>query len=200
MARKITPGPLVMATHNEGKVRELRDLLTPLGFEVTSAGALGFPVPDETETTFEGNALIKARASAAAANTLALADDSGLVVNGLDGAPGVYSADWAGEPRDFGRAMDRVEQELKDRGSDDLSAYFACALALAWPDGHEEVFFGTVHGMLTFPRRGDRGFGYDPIFIPDGKSETFGEMDPAEKHAMSHRADAFAKLKAAVGL
>lgn len=200
MARKITPGPLVMATHNEGKVRELRDLLTPLGFEVTSAGALGFPVPDETETTFEGNALIKARASAAAANTLALADDSGLVVNGLDGDPGVYSADWAGEPRDFGRAMDRVEQELKDRDSDDLSAYFACALALAWPDGHEEVFFGTVHGHLTFPRRGDRGFGYDPIFIPDGKSETFGEMDPAEKHAMSHRADAFAKLKAAVGL
>ncbi len=194
MARKLEPGKLVIASHNAGKVREIGDLVRPFHVEAVSAGALNLPVPEETQTSFAGNAGIKARAAAEATGLPALSDDSGLAVAALGGAPGVYSADWAGEPRDFFAAMDRVERELKVLGTDDFSARFICALCLAWPDGHEEVFEGTVHGSLTFPPRGDKGFGYDPIFIPEGDTRTFGEFAPAEKHAISHRADAFRQL------
>lgn len=196
--RPLKPGKLIAATHNKGKVVELRDLLEPLGFEVVSAGDLGLDEPEETEFTFTGNAILKARAAAEKAGAPALADDSGLSVTALGGAPGIYSARWAGEPRDFYRAMEKVENELKISGSDDRSAKFVCALALAWPDGHAEVFEGEVHGTLVWPPRGENGFGYDPMFVADGETITFGEMDPARKHAMSHRADAFAKLKAAL--
>lgn len=195
---KLLPGPLVAATHNAGKVRELRALLAPHGFEIRSAGELGLAEPDETELTFSGNALIKARAAAEASGLPALSDDSGLEVEGLGGMPGVHSAIWAGEPRDFGRAMEKVRQELEEVGATTDRARFVCALALVWPDGSAEVFEGEVKGRLVFPPRGDRGFGYDPIFIADGETETFGEMDPDRKHQMSHRADAFAKLKAAI--
>lgn len=197
MARKLEPGKLVIASHNQGKVREIGDLVRPFHIDVVSAGALNLPVPEETQTTFAGNAGIKARAAAAATGLPALSDDSGLAVAALGGAPGIYSADWAGEPRDFYAAMDRVEREVKALGTEDFSARFICALCLAWPDGHEEVFEGTVHGSLTFPPRGDRGFGYDPIFIPEGDARTFGEFSPEEKHAISHRADAFRQLVAA---
>lgn len=196
--RKIVPGRLVAATHNAGKVKELKDLLEPLGFDVVSAAELELPVPDETETTFGGNALIKARAAAIATGSPALSDDSGLSVEALGGAPGVYSADWAGDPRDFGRAMEKVEAAISDTGSANRRAKFTCALAVVWPDGHEDVFEGDVHGALVWPPRGKNGFGYDPIFVADGETETFGEMDPDKKHAMSHRADAFRQLKAAL--
>jgi len=190
---------LVLATHNAGKVREISALLGPFGIQPVSAAALGLPSPEETETTFAGNAAIKARAAADGAGLPALADDSGLEVLALGGAPGVYSADWAEGPggRDFARAMARVEAELEARGAADRRARFVCCLALAWPDGALETFTGTVAGALVFPPRGDRGFGYDPIFVADGETLTFGEMEPARKHAMSHRADAFAKLVAA---
>lgn len=192
---------LVVASHNAGKVREIGDLLRPFGVETTSVGTLGLPVPDETETTFAGNATIKALAAARASGDYALADDSGLCVHALGGAPGVVSADWAeetpGGPRDFGRAMDRVRAELAAAKATDLSAHFVCVLALAAPDGGVEVFEGRVDGTLVFPGRGALGFGYDPIFQPVGHTLTFGEMPPADKHAMSHRADAFAKLVAA---
>ncbi len=191
-------GRLVAATHNAGKVRELRDLLEPLGLEVVSAGELGLAVPEETETTFAGNALIKARAAAEATGLPALSDDSGLGVEALGGDPGVYSADWAGEPRDFGRAMEKVQAGLEASGGDNRRAKFICALAVVWPGGEEAVFEGEVAGELVWPPRGARGFGYDPMFCADGETETFGEMDPAKKHAMSHRADAFRKLKAAL--
>ncbi|MEO0982560.1 MAG: RdgB/HAM1 family non-canonical purine NTP pyrophosphatase [Pseudomonadota bacterium] len=196
--RKLEPGRLVAATHNAGKVRELIDLLAPCGLEVVSAGELDLPEPEETEATFTGNALLKARAAAGAARLPALADDSGLAVEALGGAPGIYSARWAGEPRDFNRAMARVEAELQATGSGNRRAKFVCALAVAWPDGEEVVFEGEVHGELVWPARGTRGFGYDPMFVAEGEQETFGEMDPETKHAMSHRADAFAKLKAAL--
>lgn len=192
------PGRLVAATHNRGKVSELKDLFEPLGFTVVSAIELDLDEPDETETTFAGNALLKARAAMQATGAPALSDDSGLSVTALGGAPGIYSARWAGEPRDFYRAMEKVEQELNDIGATDRSAKFVCALAVAWPDGHEEVFEGEVRGHLVWPPRGDRGFGYDPMFVADGEAITFGEMDPARKHAMSHRADAVARLKAAL--
>jgi XTP/dITP diphosphohydrolase len=189
---------LVVASHNQGKVREIKDLLAPFGIVTKGAAELGLPEPEETETTFAGNAALKARAAAKASGLPALADDSGLAVTALGGAPGIYSARWAGETKDFSFAMQRVERELKKKGAQDFSAKFVCALALAEPGKEPEIFEGEVHGRLLFPPRGTRGFGYDPIFVADGMSETFGEIGPARKHAMSHRARAFAKLVAAL--
>ena len=188
---------LVIATHNPGKVPEIAALLDGR-FELVSAGELALPEPEETETTFVGNAVLKARAAAEAAGLPALADDSGLSVRALGGAPGVLSARWAGPAKDFGKAMDRLERELAATGSNDLSAWFTSALAVAWPHGPTVVVEGRVEGVLVFPRRGGRGFGYDPVFQPDGESLTFGEMDPLRKDAISHRARAFAALKAAL--
>jgi XTP/dITP diphosphohydrolase len=191
----------VAATHNAGKAREIAELLEGR-FETVAAGDLGLPVPEETETTFVGNAVLKARAAADACGLIAIADDSGLSVAGLDGDPGVLSADWGeiepGKPRDFDAAMSRVERELGERGSDDRRAWFTCALAVAWPHGPVVAFEGRVDGTLTFPGRGTGGHGYDPIFIPEGGAQTFGEMDPGAKNAVSHRARAFAALKAAL--
>jgi XTP/dITP diphosphohydrolase len=165
---------------------------------VIAAGDLGLPEPDETETTFTGNALLKARLAADRGGKIALADDSGLSVRALDGQPGIYSARWAGPGKSFADAMKKVEERLEEAESDDLAAWFTCALAVAWPEGPSVVVEGRIDGTLTFPARGDKGFGYDPIFIPQGGKLTFGEMDPAEKDAISHRARAFAKLKAAL--
>ncbi len=190
------PDRLVLASHNPGKLREIAELLAPYGTDVTSAGALGLPEPEETGETFAENALIKARASAEGSGLPALADDSGLCVVALAGDPGVRSARWAGPEKDFALAMRKVEEALGSAG--DRRAYFVCALALAWPDGQEQVFEGRVDGTLVFPPRGSRGFGYDPIFLPEGEDLTFGEMEPAAKHAMSHRARAFALLVAEV--
>lgn len=192
-------GRLVIASHNAGKVREIGALLAPFGLEVVSAASLGLPEPEETEPTFVGNAVLKAEAALAGSGLASLADDSGLEVDGLDGAPGVVSARWAGPERDFGLAMARVEAELNARGTPNRGARFVCVLALAQPGQPTRVFEGEVRGTLTFPPRGSLGFGYDPIFVPDGHSQTFAEMDPEAKHAMSHRADAFAKLLAAFG-
>jgi XTP/dITP diphosphohydrolase len=205
MARKLEPGRLVIASHNQGKVREIRDLLAPFGIEPVSAGELGLPEPAETGTTFAENALLKARASALS-GLPALSDDSGLEVRALGGRPGVYTADWAerqwfeGEPgRDWYMAMGKVEGLLAEQGpSVDRSAAFVCTLAVAWPDGHSEVFEGRVEGSLTWPPRGALGFGYDPVFVASGADQTFAEIDPAAKHAISHRADAFKKLVAAL--
>ena len=188
--------PLVIATHNPGKLREMRVLLEPFGFDAKSAGELGLPEPEETGATFAENAALKARAAADASGLLALADDSGLAVAALDGAPGIYSARWAGEAKDFAAAMARVEQLLKEKHATDLSAKFVSALALAEPHGKIEIFIGEAPGHLTFPPRGDKGFGYDPIFVMDGETKTFGELDNAYKHTISHRARAFAKLSA----
>lgn len=196
--RKITPGRLVAATHNPGKVRELKELLVPLGFDVVSAMELKLDVPDETETSFIGNAMLKAQASAKATGFPALSDDSGLAIDALGGAPGIYSADWAGPDRDFSLGMDKIKIQMQEARTTNMKAKFVCALAVVWPDGEAVAFEGFVHGEITFPPRGTHGFGYDPIFIADGETETFGEMAPAKKHAMSHRADAFAKLKAAL--
>lgn len=193
--RRFTAPKLVLATHNPGKVGELVELLAPWGVEVVSAGDLGLPEPEETGETFVDNALLKARAAMAATGLPALADDSGLAVSGLDGRPGVHTADWAGSPRDFTRAMRRVQDEL---GSNpDRRAAFMSTLALVWPDGHEEVFEGKVDGTLVWPPRGDIGWGYDPMFAPEGGTRTYGEMPAEEKHATSHRARALAKLVAA---
>jgi XTP/dITP diphosphohydrolase len=201
-SRKIA-GTLVIATHNPGKLWELRQLLEPHGVAAVSAGELGLDEPEETEETFAGNALLKARSAAIASGLPAFADDSGLCVDALDGAPGVYSARWAGEDRDFKAACARVERELAARGAEPpYRAHFACALALVWPDGHVEQFEGRVDGVLVFPPKGEKGFGYDPIFKPDGLDKTFGEMMSAEKHALpgdgsqalSHRARAFQAL------
>lgn len=198
MALKLEPGTrLVVATHNPGKARELAEILEGR-FTLVAAGELGLPEPDETETTFVGNALLKARAAAEASGLVALADDSGLSVTALDGSPGIYSARWAGPEKDFALAMRKVEERLEAAGAEDLSAWFTSALAVAWPGGPAVVVEGRVDGTLTFPPRGDRGFGYDPIFIPEGFDQTFGEMEPLAKDAMSHRARAFAKLKAAL--
>lgn len=198
MALKLERGStIIAATHNSGKARELATLLDGR-CEVIAAGELGLPEPDETETTFTGNALLKARLAADQGGKIALADDSGLSVAALDGQPGIYSARWAGPSRDFNEAMRKVEQRLDEIDGGDLSAWFTCALAVAWPNGPAVVVEGRIDGTLTFPPRGDRGFGYDPIFVPDGGKLTFGEMDPAEKDAISHRARAFAKLKAAL--
>jgi XTP/dITP diphosphohydrolase len=198
MALKLEPGTrLVVATHNPGKARELAEILENR-FELVSAGELGLGEPDETETTFAGNALLKARAAAEASGLVALADDSGLSVAALDGAPGIYSARWAGPTKDFAMAMKKVEDRLEEAQARDFTAWFTSALAVAWPDGPAVVVEGRVDGVLTFPPRGDKGFGYDPIFVPEGQDQTFGEMDPAAKDGMSHRARAFAKLKAAL--
>jgi XTP/dITP diphosphohydrolase len=198
MSLRLEPGlRLVAATHNAGKARELGALLSDR-FEIVSAGELGLPEPDEPETTFVGNALVKARAAADASGLVALADDSGLCVAGLDGAPGVHSARWAGPDRDFIRAMALVEQRLADRDGVDKRAWFVCALAVAWPKGPMAAVEGRVDGSIAFPPRGTRGFGYDPIFVADGETLTFGEMDPEAKDAISHRARAFAALKAAL--
>lgn len=188
---------LVAATHNPGKARELAALLEDR-FEVVSAAELGLAEPDEPETTFVGNALVKARAAADATGLIALADDSGLCVAGLGGAPGVHSARWAGPDRDFAHAMDLVARRLSESTSEETDAWFICALAVAWPGGPMVAVEGRVDGTLSFPPRGSRGFGYDPIFTAEGETLTFGEMDPAAKHAMSHRARAFAALKAAL--
>jgi XTP/dITP diphosphohydrolase len=190
---------LVIATHNEGKLREMRELLEPLGIECVGAAELELPEPEETGVTFVDNADLKARAAADLSGLPALSDDSGLCIDALGGMPGIFSARWAEAregSRDFGLAMERVWQALEDCGPNaSRDAHFACALAIAWPnDGQAESFEGRVDGQLVWPPRGDRGFGYDPMFVPAGFEQTFGEMDPTEKHAMSHRARAFAKL------
>nr|WP_070961442.1 RdgB/HAM1 family non-canonical purine NTP pyrophosphatase [Hyphomonas sp. Mor2] len=198
MTRKLQPGRLIAATHNKGKVAELKDLFEPLGFEVVSAAQLNLDEPEETELTFEGNALIKARAAAQATGAPALSDDSGLEVTALGGMPGVHTALWAGEPRDFYIAMEKVERELNAIEATDRSANFVSCLAVAWPDGHEVTFRGEIQGTLTWPPRGEMGFGYDPVFVPLGHEVTFAELQPEQKHAMSHRAVAFDKLKKAL--
>lgn len=188
----------IIATHNKGKVREINNLLAPFGVSVKSALDMELPEPEETEKTFIGNALLKARAAASVSGMTALADDSGLEVFSLGGEPGIYSARWAERPdtgeRDFAYAMDKVKNRLEALKTSDYSARFVCVLALVAPDGNEQVFEGEVRGRLVFPPRGENGFGYDPIFIADGQNITFGEMDAGEKHKMSHRADAFKKL------
>jgi XTP/dITP diphosphohydrolase len=189
--RRFTGDRLVIASHNKGKVQEIALLLGEYVAHFPSAGELGLPEPEETETTFIGNAQLKAKAAATGSGLPALADDSGLVVPALNGDPGIYSARWAGPDKDFTVALERVRREL---GTKDPSAYFVCALALAWPDGEVEAVEGRVYGRLVFPPRGEKGFGYDPVFIPDGHDITFAEMDPNDKHRMSHRADAFAQL------
>jgi len=202
MTRRIGSGTLVIATHNSGKLKEIGALLEPHGVKCISAGSLGLPEPKETGTTFVQNALLKARAAAEASGLAALADDSGLSVASLDGRPGVYTADWAerqwfeGDPgRDWYMAMGKVEGMLAQRGPETpRDAWFSCVLALAWPDGETAVYQGRVEGALTWPPRGTLGFGYDPVFVPSGREVTFAELDPAEKHRISHRADAFAKL------
>ncbi|HEY8381361.1 MAG TPA: RdgB/HAM1 family non-canonical purine NTP pyrophosphatase [Microvirga sp.] len=209
MARLLT-GKVVIATHNAGKLREMQELLAPFGIEAVSAGELGLPVPDETGHMFAENAAIKAHAAAKATGLPALSDDSGLCVDALDGAPGLFTADWAGADRDFAAAMERVERELQKRGAmghGDRNAHFVSALVIAWPDGHEELFEGRVHGRVVWPPRGGKGFGYDPMFQPEGFVETFGELSSDEKHgidwsnrepqALSHRARAFVKLAGA---
>ena len=204
MNPKLGSGKLVIATHNAGKLKEIAKLLEPFGLDCVSAGALGLPEPPETGTTFVENALIKARAAAEASGLPALADDSGLSVAALEGRPGVYTADWAerqffeGEPgRDWYMAMGKVEGMLQAKGPDTpRDCWFSCVLALAWPDGGHVVYEGRADGMLTWPPRGTLGFGYDPVFVPLGRDQTFAELDPQEKQAISHRADAFAKLKA----
>jgi XTP/dITP diphosphohydrolase len=195
MPRRFDGGPLVIASHNPGKVTEIAGLLAPFGAAVVSAGDLGLPEPEETGNSFAANAALKARAAALAADMPALADDSGLAVLALDGAPGILSARWAGPEKDFAAAMALVEERLADAA--DRRAYFACALSLCWPDGHCETVEGRIDGDLVWPPRGCRGFGYDPIFRPARETQTFGEMAPGRKHAMSHRADAFRKLVAA---
>ena len=203
--RKLGSETLVIATHNAGKLREIGALLAPYGVKCISAGSLGLPEPAETGTTFAENALIKARAAAQSAGLPALADDSGLSVAALGGRPGVYTADWAerqwfeGDPgRDWYMAMGKVEGLLCEKGDDvDRSCWFSCVLAIAWPDGESAVYEGRAEGSYTWPPRGTMGFGYDPVFVPMGRTQTFAELDPEEKHAISHRADAFAKLVAA---
>lgn len=204
MTRRLGPGSLVIATHNPGKLKEIGALLQPYGMRCLSAGSLGLPEPAETGTSFVQNALIKARAAAEASGLPALADDSGLAVEALDGKPGVYTADWAerqwfeGTPgRDWFMAMGKVEGMLHAKGEGvPRTAAFHCVLALGWPDGEFAVYEGQVRGRLIWPPRGSNGFGYDPVFIPEGREQTFGEMEPAEKHRISHRAAAFARLVA----
>jgi XTP/dITP diphosphohydrolase len=203
MHRKIT-GKLVIATHNPGKLAEMRELLAPHGIEAVSAGELGLAEPDETGDTFEANALIKAVAAAQATQLPAFADDSGLAVDALDGAPGIFSARWAGPAKDFTAAMTRIERLLQERGAttpDRRGAHFVSALCVAWPDGHIEEVEARADGVLVWPPRGSAGFGYDPVFMPDGFTRTFGEMTSIEKHGLpplglglSHRARAFVKL------
>lgn len=197
-------GPkLVIATHNAGKLREIRDLLAPYGIECVGAAELDLPEPEETGVTYVDNAELKARQAADLSGLPCLADDSGLSVDALHGNPGIYSARWAEDEagnRDFNRAMERVWREVEAAGPDaGHDAHFVCVLSLAWPDGSIESFEGKVHGTLVWPPRGDKGFGYDPMFVPTGMDQTFGEIDPAYKHSISHRAEAFKKLTAALG-
>ncbi len=192
MPRKFTENKLVIASHNKGKVREIGELLEPYGVEVVSSGELNLSEPVEDGETFIANAEIKAHSAAKESGLPALADDSGLAVHALDGKPGIHSARWAGPDKDFPMAMEKIESLLE--GQSDRSAHFACALALAWPDGHVETFEGRVEGQMVWPMRGDKGFGYDPVFVADGYDITFAEMSPQEKHAISHRAKAFKKL------
>ena len=195
MSHRRLSGPrLVVASHNPGKVREMAELVAGLDIETVSSGDIDLAEPEETGTTFIANAELKARAAASASGLPSLADDSGLVVHALDGEPGIYSARWAGPGKDFDAAMRKIEDRLAVIGSNDRSAHFACALCLAWPDGHLETFEGKVFGTLVWPPRGDKGFGYDPMFLADGETETFGEMEQTRKHAISHRANAFALL------
>ena len=199
--RKFEGGRLIVASHNAGKVREIGDLLKPFGIETVSAGELDLPEPEETGTTFRANAELKALAASTAAGEVALADDSGLSVDALGGDPGIYSARWAGPAKDFGAAMALVNEKLETAGAtapEQRAAHFVCALTVAWPDGHVETFEGKVFGELVWPPRGDKGFGYDPVFRPEGHGITFGEMEPDAKHGISHRADAFSQLVAAV--
>ena len=199
--RKLEPGKIIVATYNAGKVREIRDLLAHLGMTPVSVAEFDLEEPEETEDTFVGNALIKARAAAEGTGIVSLADDSGLMVDALGGDPGVYTANWAELPdgtRDWDMAMQKVEDALQALGPDaPRGCQFVCTLALVWPDGHEEVFEGHVRGNLVWPPRGEKGFGYDPVFQPLGFEQTFAEMDPEKKHAMSHRAEAFRHLVAA---
>jgi XTP/dITP diphosphohydrolase len=198
--RWLAPGPLVIASHNAGKVREIAALLGPYGIEPLSAAALNLPEPDETEDTFIGNAALKSRAAAKATGMVALADDSGICVDGLDGEPGIHTARWAGPNKDFTFAMQTVWDRLDARSvPEPRLAHFICVLSLCWPDGvgHVENFTGRVDGQLTWPLRGTRGFGFDPMFVPDGHAQTFGEMEPDEKTPLTHRADAFRQLVAA---
>ena len=200
MTRRLLPGRLVVASHNRGKIVEIAELVAPFGVTPVSAADLGLPEPEETGSTFAANAELKARASALATGLPALADDSGLSVAALGGDPGIYSARWAGETRDFTLAMQKVEEALQAAGATTAPlrrAHFTCALSLAWPDGEILTVEGEVHGRLVWPPRGGNGFGYDAVFLADGQSETFGEMEPAAKHALSHRARAIALLKAA---
>lgn len=195
--RSLRNQKLVVASHNPGKIKEINELLGPFGVEAVSAGSLGLPEPEETGTTFEANAQLKSEAAAKGAALVSLADDSGLCVEALGGDPGIYSARWAGPSKDFALAMRNVEEKLQAVGAtspEKRRAHFVSVLSVAWPDGHVENFEGQVHGTLVWPPRGKRGFGYDPMFLPDGRSETFGEMDPDAKHEISHRAVAFRKL------
>ena len=199
--RKLASGKLVIASHNAGKVREIAALLGPLGIDAISAKDLDLPEPEETGTSFVANAELKARSAADLSGLPALADDSGLCVEALGGDPGVYTANWAETPtgRDWSLAMRKVEDALAAKGAvASRAAHFVCVLSLAWPDGHVESFEGRAEGALTWPPRGTVGFGYDPVFVPSGETRTFAELEPAEKHARSHRADAFAKLVTAV--
>ena len=203
-AHRQIAGRLVIATRNPGKLKEMRELLVPFGIDAVSAAELGLDEPAESGATFKANARIKACAAAASSGLPAFADDSGLAVDALGGEPGIYSARWAGPEKDFRRAMQAVEERLRERGAqapDQRKAQFVCALCLAWPDGHVEAFDAAVYGTLVWPPRGDKGFGYDPMFLPDGHTRTFGEMTNAEKHGLppagkglSHRARAFLKL------
>jgi len=196
---RLSPGDrLVIASHNEGKVREIRELLEPYRLKVIGAAELGLDEPDETGSTFAENAKLKAEAASAASKLAALADDSGLAVSALDGAPGIYSARWAGPSKDFRVAMQRVEQEMRESSNPDKRAHFVCALALSVPGTETEIFEGRAYGTIDFPPRGQFGFGYDPIFMPEGHRFTFAEMDPKAKHAISHRAKAFEKFVRAV--
>ena len=188
----------VIASHNAGKISEIAELIAPFGLRAIGAEEAGIDEPEETEDSFSGNALLKARAGAAASGRVSLADDSGLAVAALGGAPGVYSARWAGSPRDFNAAMARVHEELEAEGARDRSARFVCVLALAHPDGATATFEGAVDGQIVWPPRGDQGFGYDPVFQPEGQTRTFAQMDAAEKRTMSHRARAFAKMTESV--
>ena len=207
---RAVPGKIVVASHNEGKVREIRDLLGPLGCEIVSAAELDLPEPEENGTTFEENAKIKALAAATASGIPSLSDDSGLCVDALDGKPGIHSARWAGPEKDFALAMRNVEEAMQAAGATDddkRGARFVAVLCLAWPDGHTELFRGEIEGVMVWPPRGTKGFGYDPVFLPEGHARTFGEMDAAEKHgwkrgeahALSHRARAF-KLMVETGI
>jgi XTP/dITP diphosphohydrolase len=203
-AHRRIEGRIVIATHNAGKLREMRELLAPYGIDAVSAGELGLIEPDETGTSFRANARIKAEAAAATSKLPAFADDSGIVVEALDGAPGIYSARWAGEGKDFNGAMQKIEDLLREKKTADRRAHFVSALCVAWPDGHVEEFEGRIDGTLVWPPRGTAGFGYDPMFLPEGHTRTFGEMDADEKHGLppkgkglSHRARAFVKLAAA---